>query len=113
MSDHFAMSDHVVASATKRLSLRPGAVIKFDTMRDTYVLLVPEKVVVLNETAAAVLSRLDGIRSLGEIITALGDEFEMNSDNSIEGEHRHNVLDECNDFLSELIKLKLVKVVHD
>jgi pyrroloquinoline quinone biosynthesis protein D len=39
-------------------------------------MMMPESVVVLNETAAAVLNLCDGHRTVDGIVTALGDEYD-------------------------------------
>lgn len=107
------MSEQVIA--TMRLALSPGAVIKFDSSRDTNVLLMPETVIVLNETAAAILASMDGKRTVGEIISQLGDEFDIDG-NKLDQDNedvRLDVLAECREFLNEMIELRLIKVLHD
>jgi pyrroloquinoline quinone biosynthesis protein D len=56
--------------------LRPGVRRRYDRVRDTDVVLLPEGVLMLNETAAAVLARCDGATSVAEIATRLADDFE-------------------------------------
>ena len=48
-----------------------GVRLHFDTVRDTWVLLAPERVLKLDAVAAAVLAELDGKRTFGEITAAL------------------------------------------
>ncbi|WP_167474365.1 pyrroloquinoline quinone biosynthesis peptide chaperone PqqD [Nocardia arthritidis] len=55
--------------------LRPGVRLTRDPARGTLALL-PEGVVVLNDTAAAVLALCDGASSVGRIVERLGAEFE-------------------------------------
>ena len=55
--------------------LRRGVRLTFDKTRNTHVLLFPEGVLVLNATAAAVLSLCDGQSTVEEIATALGSRF--------------------------------------
>ena len=55
-----------------RPRLATGARLRYDEVREEHVLLVPEGVVRLNPTAAAVLELCDGQRSLDDIVAALG-----------------------------------------
>jgi pyrroloquinoline quinone biosynthesis protein D len=59
-----------------RPRLVTGARLQFDEVRDEHVLLVPEGVVRLNPTAAAVLELCDGERSLDEIVGALSERYD-------------------------------------
>jgi pyrroloquinoline quinone biosynthesis protein D len=47
----------------------------FDKARDRWVLLVPERVMVPDETAVEILQLCDGERSLGEIIDGLAEKY--------------------------------------
>nr|WP_189053306.1 pyrroloquinoline quinone biosynthesis peptide chaperone PqqD [Longimycelium tulufanense] len=58
-----------------RPRLRPGSRLSYDHVRDTDVLLFPEGVLVLNHTAAAVLSHCDGRRTVLDIVAQLGERF--------------------------------------
>jgi pyrroloquinoline quinone biosynthesis protein D len=59
-----------------RPRLVTGARLDYDEVREQHVLLVPEGVVRLNPTAAAVLELCDGERSLDEIIGTLSAQYE-------------------------------------
>jgi pyrroloquinoline quinone biosynthesis protein D len=59
-----------------RPRLVTGARLQFDEVRDEHVLLVPEGVVRLNPTAAAVLELCDGERSLDDIVGALSERYD-------------------------------------
>jgi pyrroloquinoline quinone biosynthesis protein D len=59
-----------------RPRLVSGARLQYDDVRDEHVLLVPEGVVRLNPTAAAVLELCDGERSLDEIVGALSERYD-------------------------------------
>jgi pyrroloquinoline quinone biosynthesis protein D len=48
----------------------------YDQIRSAHVVLFPEGVLVLNETAASVVSLCDGARSVGDIAVALADEYD-------------------------------------
>ncbi|MFI6046998.1 pyrroloquinoline quinone biosynthesis peptide chaperone PqqD [Nocardia sp. NPDC051321] len=55
--------------------LRPGVRLTRDAIRGELVLL-PEGVVVLNDTAAAVLALCDGVSTIRRITQRLGDEYD-------------------------------------
>jgi pyrroloquinoline quinone biosynthesis protein D len=59
-----------------RPRLVSGARLQYDDVRDEHVLLVPEGVVRLNPTAAAVLELCDGERSLDEIVGTLSERYD-------------------------------------
>jgi pyrroloquinoline quinone biosynthesis protein D len=61
-----------------RPSLAKGVRLEIDSARDKSVLLYPEGVVELNETAHEILSRCDG-RTLKEIVRELAEEYEADS----------------------------------
>src|SRR5262249_22016704 len=56
--------------------LRRGVKLVHDPVRDRYALLYPEGVLLLNDTAAAVLAYCDGERAVPEVANALADEYE-------------------------------------
>jgi pyrroloquinoline quinone biosynthesis protein D len=56
--------------------LVPHASVRWNSVRGEWLMMLPESVVVLNETAAAVLNLCDGRRTLDGIVTALGDEYD-------------------------------------
>jgi pyrroloquinoline quinone biosynthesis protein D len=59
-----------------RPRLVTGARLQYDDVREEHVLLVPEGLVRLNPTAAAVLELCDGARSVEEIVGALSARYE-------------------------------------
>jgi pyrroloquinoline quinone biosynthesis protein D len=59
-----------------RPRLVTGARLHYDDVREEHVLLVPEGVVRLNPTAAAVLELCDGERSVDEIVGALSARYQ-------------------------------------
>jgi pyrroloquinoline quinone biosynthesis protein D len=59
-----------------RPRLVTGARLQYDDVREEHVLLVPEGVVRLNPTAAAVLELCDGERSLDEIVDTLSARYQ-------------------------------------
>lgn len=56
-------------------ALPRGVRLHWDRVRETWVLLAPERTVTLDAVAHAILSELDGIRSLGEITAALAAKY--------------------------------------
>ena len=58
-----------------RPRLVTGARLRYDDVREEHQLLVPEGVVRLNPTAAAVLELCDGGRSLDDIVGALSSRY--------------------------------------
>ncbi|MFF1615424.1 pyrroloquinoline quinone biosynthesis protein PqqE [Amycolatopsis sp. NPDC058278] len=65
----------MTVTAESRLGLRPGVRMEFDPVRGRPVLLFPEGVLLLNETAMAVLSRCDTRRSVAEVVDDLATEY--------------------------------------
>lgn len=59
------MVESILASSVPKLAAK--ARLKFDKVREKHLLLLPEKVVVLNETAASILTLCDGIRTVHTI----------------------------------------------
>lgn len=56
--------------------LARGVRLKFDEVRGGWVILAPERVMVLDETAVDILRRCDGIASLSAIIDALAADYD-------------------------------------
>jgi pyrroloquinoline quinone biosynthesis protein D len=65
-----AMVAELTLAARPKLSTR--ARLQYDAVREKEVLLFPEGLLVLNETAAAVLALCDGQRSVADIAAELG-----------------------------------------
>ena len=63
------------ATLTARPRLSVQARLQWDSVREKQVLLMPEGVLVLNQTAAAVLTRCDGQRSVADIVADLSTEY--------------------------------------
>lgn len=59
--------------------LKPGVRLHHDRVRGRDVLLAPERVVELDETALAILARVDGAATLGDISAALAAEYEADA----------------------------------
>ncbi len=64
----------VLPTSVPRLAL--GAVLRHDSVRGQDILLLPERIVKLNESGAAILGLCDGRRSVAEIAEELERRFE-------------------------------------
>jgi pyrroloquinoline quinone biosynthesis protein D len=82
-----------------RPSLAKGVRLQIDSATDKNVLLYPEGIVELNETAHEILSRCDG-RTLGEIVQTLAEEYDADA-NALAADVR--------DTLSDLQRRKLIE----
>jgi pyrroloquinoline quinone biosynthesis protein D len=56
--------------------LAPHSSVRYNEARGEWLMMLPEAVVVLNETAAAVLNLVDGERTVDAIVEALGADYE-------------------------------------
>ena len=63
-------------SLTDRPQLRRGVRTGTDPLSGETVLLVPEGVIILNETAAAVIRQCDGCHSVAEVVQVVGAEYD-------------------------------------
>lgn len=52
-----------------------GVRLHFDTVRETWVLLAPERAIMLDQVGQAVLSEVDGTRSFAQITAALAAKY--------------------------------------
>ena len=89
----------ITISDLARPSLAKGVRLQIDSISHKSVLLYPEGIVELNETAHEILSRCNG-RTLGEIICELAIEYEADS-NALTADVR--------DTLSDLQRRKLIE----
>jgi pyrroloquinoline quinone biosynthesis protein D len=60
-------------AATPRLSTK--AMLKHDSVRDVELLLLPERVVLLNKSGAAILGLCDGSRTVRQVVDQLEHDF--------------------------------------
>lgn len=61
-------------TATPRLATK--AMLKHDSVRDVELLLLPERVVLLNKSSAAILGLCDGNRTVRQLVDQLEQDFE-------------------------------------
>ena len=85
-------------STSDRPRLVRHARLTFSKPRQRHILLLPETVVVLNDTGAAILGLCDGKRTVAEIVTELGERYR-----SVPG-------DEVRRFLSRLVARRCVEL---
>lgn len=52
-----------------------GVRVHHDRVRDSWVLLAPERAIMLDEIGHAILSEIDGVRSFGAIAAALSEKY--------------------------------------
>jgi pyrroloquinoline quinone biosynthesis protein D len=90
---------NTVISESARPTLTKGVRLQIDATTGKTVLLYPEGIVELNETADEILSRCDG-RTLGEIVCELVEVYEADS---------NALVADVRDTLSELERRKLVE----
>lgn len=69
-----------------RPSIRPGIRLQWEAVQNAYVLLYPEGMVKLNTSAAEILRRCDGMRSVDEIVADLESAFNRHG---LQGEIEH------------------------
>jgi coenzyme PQQ biosynthesis protein PqqD len=69
----------------------------FDSVRGRPVLLYPEGAVLLNQTGEAVLKLVDGKRTVGEIATILGEQYQA------------DVTADVADYLADLERRELIR----
>lgn len=53
-----------------------GVRLHWDRVRETWVLLAPERAVTLDQVAQAVLGEIDGVRSFGAIVKGLAERYD-------------------------------------
>jgi pyrroloquinoline quinone biosynthesis protein D len=68
------MMDTDDLTATPRLATK--AMLKHDSVRDVELLLLPERVVLLNKSGAAILGLCDGSRTVRQLVDQLERDFE-------------------------------------
>ena len=56
--------------------LKPGVRLHWDRIRARWVLLAPERVVELDDTAKAILERIDGVSTIATIAAALAIDYD-------------------------------------
>jgi pyrroloquinoline quinone biosynthesis protein D len=62
-------------AATSVPRLPRGVKLRFDTVRDTWMLLAPERAFQIDETAAAILKLCDGTRDFPAVVAAVAETY--------------------------------------
>jgi coenzyme PQQ biosynthesis protein PqqD len=81
------------------VKLAPGVRLQTDRATGEEVLLFPEGILILNETAREIVARCDGKTTIAEIAAALAEEYESSA------AEMENDIDEC---LGDLHRKKLI-----
>jgi pyrroloquinoline quinone biosynthesis protein D len=91
----------VTIAASAQPTLARGVRLQTDSKTGNSVLLFPEGVLELNETAQDILSRCDG-RTVTEIIQALAEEYDVDS---------HMLAADVRETLADLQRRKLIELI--
>jgi len=75
MSVMTAAPEMKVVTEASRLVMPRYAKLRFDKTRDRWVILVPERVLVPDETAVEILQLCDGTRTVGDVIDVLAQKY--------------------------------------
>ena len=87
---------------TDILRLPRGVRLHFDTVRDNWVLLAPERAIPLDPIGHAILQEVDGTRSFSDITAALAEKYEAPV---------AQIRDDSAEFLSALKNRRFVDVI--
>ena len=66
--------------AVSRPRLAQGSRLRWDEARQSWVVLAPERVILLDEIAHEIVRRFDGTRTFGDVVTDLVETFEADPD---------------------------------
>lgn len=78
-----------------------GVRLRFDAVRDAWVLLAPERAIRLDPIGHAILSEIDGRRSLGAIAATLADRY---------GAPPDEVTRDCAEFVAALVERRILDI---
>ena len=67
------MSDHIASD--RPITIAPGFRFQWEEAQNAHVLLYPEGMVKLSESAGAILGRCDGVRTLDDVVSTLEEAF--------------------------------------
>ena len=82
-----------------RPRLAPGVRLHFDTTRDAWVLLAPERVIETEGPASEILRRCDGTRTVAQIVDELAAVYTADRD---------VIADDVSDILAELVTKRML-----
>ncbi len=66
-------------AATSVVRLPSGVRLKKDKIRDRFVLLAPERAVVVDPIAVAILNEIDGVKTFDAIVKSLAEKFDADA----------------------------------
>jgi pyrroloquinoline quinone biosynthesis protein D len=90
-----------VIGSGARPRLRRGVRLGYDQVRDRHVMMYPEGVLVLNETAADIVARCDGAATVADITVALAEAYRGVRDTDVV------------DVLARLVDRRMIEVSSD
>ncbi len=70
-----ARLQRLTVTEESRISLPRGVRLRLDETRNIWVMLVPERVLALDETAVEILQLCDGSRTVGQLIDTLAEKY--------------------------------------
>jgi pyrroloquinoline quinone biosynthesis protein D len=83
----------------ERPKLAPGVRLHFDTTRDAWVLLGPERIIEMEGPARDILQRCDGSRTVDQIVDELA---------AVYTENRTEIADDVTNMLAELVARRML-----
>ena len=101
--------EHILANCYPKLAAK--ARLKFDKVREKHLLLLPEKVVVLNETAASILILCDGSQTVTGLVERVRNSLKASTEDEADVMPDLKTIEEdISDFLQEMADLGWVVV---
>jgi pyrroloquinoline quinone biosynthesis protein D len=82
------MSDSALAGTGDRFSLNPMYLFRWEETQHAYVLLYPEGIVKLNETAGEIIKRCDGRLTAADMVTELQAAYPGDNERVAEGVYK-------------------------
>lgn len=76
------------AAATDRYGVNPMYLFRWEDTQDAYVLLYPEGIVKLNQTAGEIIKRCDGERTVADMVIELQQAFPGDDERVAEGVYK-------------------------
>lgn len=73
--------------ATDRYAINPMYLFRWEDTQDAYVLLYPEGIVKLNQTAGEIIKRCDGLHTVGDMVAELQTAFPGDDARVAQGVH--------------------------
>ena len=96
MSDPLAVTDDAVPA------MAPGVRMRFDKVRDRWVLLAPERATMIDQIAVAILERVDGARTMEAIVTDLAETYSA---------PKEQIAGDVQKFVAGLVEKRMLELV--